>query len=199
MMMDMKTERRLQKLAVIYGSNREGRLCDHVGRWAIDQIAAHGEYDVELTDPLTMCLPERLGSETGPSLTAFRHRLGRADAFLFVTPEYNHGYPSVLKLLIDSVNEEWKRKPAAFVCYGGQSGGLRAVEQLRLVLAELHVATMRDTVSFVNAWEQFDETGSLRDATRANAAIGAMLDQLAWWSRTLAAARNAEPLALSRA
>jgi NAD(P)H-dependent FMN reductase len=141
-----------------------------------------------------MRLPERLGSESERSLSTFRSRIGQADAFLIVTPEYNHGYPSVLKLLIDSANEEWKRKPAAFVCYGGQSGGLRAVEQLRMVLAELHVVTMRDTVSFVNAWEQFDDAGSLRDGARADAAMGAMLNQLSWWSRTLAAARNAEPV-----
>src|SRR5690606_25554372 len=108
MTMDMKSNRHLQRLAVIYGSDRDGRLCDRVGRWALDRVAAHGEYQVDLVDPKSMRLPQRLGSEAGRSLSTFRSRIGQADAFLIVTPEYNHGYPSVLKLLIDSANEEWK-------------------------------------------------------------------------------------------
>ncbi len=72
--------------------------------------------------------------------------MAEADAFLVVTPEYNHGYPAALKELIDSVYEPWHAKPVAFVSYGGASGGIRAVEQLRQVFAELHAVTLRDGV-----------------------------------------------------
>jgi NAD(P)H-dependent FMN reductase len=76
-----------------------------------------------------------------------------------VTPEYNHGYTAALKQLIDAVKAEWVAKPVGFVSYGGVSGGLRAVEQLRLVFAELHAVTIRDGVSFAMAWNRFDEAG----------------------------------------
>ncbi len=76
--------------------------------------------------------------------------LSEADAFIVVTPEYNHSFTASLKFVLDLVYEPWQGKPVAFVSYGGISGGLRAVEQLRLVFAELHAVTVRDTVSFAN-------------------------------------------------
>ena len=178
-----------QDLAVIYGSNREGRLCDKVGAWALSRIADHGEFEADLIDPVSIALPDRMGLEANRSVRELRDRIDRADAFLVVTPEYNHGYPAVLKLLVDSAHDEWRRKPVGFVSYGGISGGLRAVEQLRLVFAELHVVTIRDGVSIVNAWERFDNRGELREPLPENQALAHALDQLAWWSRALAAAR----------
>src|SRR5260370_35845557 len=93
--------------------------------------------------------------------------MSKADAFVVVTPEYNHGYPGALKSLIDAVSAEWHAKPVAFVSYGGISGGLRAVEQLRQVFAELHTVTIRDSGSFAGAWEPFDATGTLKSPERA--------------------------------
>ena len=91
----------------------------------------------------------------------------------------------MLKFLIDSALEEWHDKPAGFVSYGGQSGGLRAVEQLRLVFAELRVVTMRDSVSLINAWDQFDDAGRLREPARADRALAGMLGELDRWSHAL--------------
>ena len=181
-----------QNLAVIYGSNREGRLCDKVGAWALSRVAAHGRFETQLVDPAAMPLPQRMGGASDPALRELRGCIDRADAFLVVTPEYNHGYPSVLKMMIDSAHDEWRRKPVAFVSYGGISGGLRAVEQLRLVFAELHVVSLRDGVSIVNAWERFDEGGAFREPWPENQAMAHVLDQLGWWSRALAAARAAD-------
>jgi NAD(P)H-dependent FMN reductase len=178
-------------LAVIYGSNREQRLCDVVGQWALSRVAVHGGFEIDLIDPAGMTLPARLASEPDATMRGFRDRVAAADAFLIVTPEYNHGYPAVLKFLIDSALEEWHDKPAAFVSYGGQSGGLRAVEQLRLVFAELRVVTVRDSVSLVNAWDQFDGAGRLREPAAANQAIATMLSHLDRWSRTLREVRMA--------
>ena len=138
------------------------------------------------------CLAEQGEAASSPSLW---ERMAAADAFLVVTPEYNHGYPAPLKSLIDSVGEQWHAKPVAFVSYGGVSGGLRAVEQLRLVFAELHAVTIRDSVSFAGAWEQFDGEGQLRQPDRHNRSMAAMLRRLHWWAVALRKARQEMPYA----
>src|SRR3954454_11066775 len=120
-------------------------------------------------------------------------RLEAADAFVVVTPEYNHSYPASLKNAIDWHRTEWTAKPVAFVSYGGLSGGLRAVEHLRQVFAELHATTVRDTVSFHNAGASFDDEGQLRDPSGPDAAAKTMLDQVVWWGRTLREGRAARP------
>ena len=106
---------------------------------------------------------------------------------------HNRSYPAPLKSLIDSVGAEWQAKPVAFVSYGGVSGGLRAVEQLRQVFAELHAMTIRDCVSFAAAWEHFDGTGALINPERSERAMATMLGRLRWWAAALRAARAAEP------
>ncbi len=110
-----------------------------------------------------------------------------------ITPEYNHGYPAGLKLAIDSVRAEWATKPVSFVSYGGLSGGLRAVEQLRLVCAELHMVSVRDTVSFHSARDQFGPDGRLRSPALAVVAANRMLDSLLWWALALRDGRAARP------
>jgi NAD(P)H-dependent FMN reductase len=91
------------------------------------------------------------------------------------------------------VSEDWHAKPVAFVSYGGLSGGLRAVEQLRLVFAELHAVTVRDSVSFAGAWDQFDSAGALRQPERAEHSMATMLTRLRWWALALSTARAQAP------
>ncbi|HEY1580711.1 MAG TPA: NAD(P)H-dependent oxidoreductase [Terracidiphilus sp.] len=171
------------KVGIVYGSTRPGRFCDTVARWAASQIAKRNLFAIETIDPGT------------PNRSDLKQRLGDCDAFVVITPEYNHGYPAPLKELIDSFGEEWHAKPVAFVSYGGISGGLRAVEQLRLVFAELHAVTIRDSVSFAGAWEQFDANGALRNPDRAERSMDAMLRRLHWWTIALANARTTWPYA----
>ena len=95
--------------------------------------------------------------------------LNDADAFIIVTPEYNHSFPASIKALIDWHYTEWRAKPIGFVSYGAMSGGLRAVEQLRLIFAEMHSVTVRNCVSFANYWELFQEDGTLADPEPAQA------------------------------
>ena len=113
-----------------------------------------------------------------------------------MTPEYNHSYPAPLKQAIDLSRGEFARKPVAFVSYGGLSGGLRAVEHLRPVFAEVRAATIREAVSFHGAWERFDADGRPHDAA-ANTAAEVMLDDLAWWATTLRAGRRVAVAAAS--
>lgn len=180
-------------LAVIYGSTREGRLCETIAAWTIAQIEGDGPFSVDAIDPAELGSPTRHLPRDDAALLALKERIALADGFIVVTPEYNRGYPAPLKLLIDSVGQEWRGKPVAFVSYGGISGGLRAVEQLRLVFAELHAATIRDGVAFSNAWDQFDASGQLVDADRAEQAMATMLAQLHWWASALRNARDSVP------
>lgn len=170
-------------LAVIYGSTRPGRFCDTVAGWALAEIDRDGGFVPDILDPGAADFPT--------DLDGLKRRVARADAFLVVTPEYNHSYPAPLKALIDTVHAEWAEKPVAFVSYGGVSGGLRAVEHLRNVFAELGAHGLRDTVSFANAWELFGADGALREPEKPRKAAARLLDRLAWWARALKTAREA--------
>ena len=116
--------------------------------------------------------------------------LDAADAFVLVTPEYNHSYPASLKAAIDWHFTRWQAKPVAFVSYGGAAGGRHAVLHLENVLTELHAVTIRDGFSFPNYFYNFDfETGQPLDPQAPDYAK-AMLEQLAWWAAALRKARS---------
>ena len=178
------------RLEVIVASIRPQRFAPVVADWFVRTARARPEFDTGVIDLLHAPLPPDL-SET-PETERFRQRLAAADAFVAVTSEYNHGYPASLKTALDSVKHEWRAKPIGFVSYGGLSGGLRAVEQLRQVVAEIHMVSVRETVSFHRARKRFDADGNTGDGAAIDAAER-MLSQLAWWGRALAAARASDP------
>lgn len=182
------------KLTVIYGSVREGRMCDKVAAWVRAEMDADAALEVSVLDPRDFYAPLVRGAGNDPAVAELRALVAGADGFVVVTPEYNHSYPAALKLLIDAVNEPWQAKPVAFVSYGGVSGGLRAVEHLRQVFAELHAVSVRDTVSFSNVWEQFGGSGLPAGSSRRS--INTLLDRLKWWATALRTARAATPYGL---
>ena len=167
------------KVAVVIGSRREGRFGPTVAAWFAAQAGQHEGLEVEIVD----LAEEELVTK----------RLGAADAFVVVTPEYNHSYPAPLKAVIDAHYTEWQAKPIAFVSYGGVSGGLRAVEHLRAVFAELHAVTIRDTVSFHGGRSCFGPDGGPLDAGESGQAARRLLHQLIWWARALREARALRP------
>ncbi|MET8332808.1 NAD(P)H-dependent oxidoreductase [Streptosporangium canum] len=183
-------------IAVIIASTREGGLGATVGRWFLEQTARRADLTVDVIalgrTALPPLQPARPG-DTGDEARELAARIGAADGFVVITPEYNHAYPAALKLAIDAVRHEWAAKPVGFVSYGGRSGGLRAVEQLRLVFAELHVVSLRDTVSFHQADGHFDAAGRPVEPDGVNGAAKVMLDQLTWWATTLREGRAARP------
>lgn len=183
------------RTAVIVGSTREGRFGPTVARWFADVAGPRRDLVVDLVDLAEADLPAIYPRRPDAKTRAYIDRIGAADAFVVVTPEYNHGYPASLKQAIDLPHREWRAKPVGFVSYGGLSGGLRAVEQLRQVFAELHAVTVRDTVSFHSFWERFDEHGVPVDRAAVEAAAHTMLDELVWWALALRAARAARPYA----
>jgi len=155
---------------------------------------------VDVIDLATIALPMTLPSfgaepvhDAVVALRDLTPRLGEADAFVVVTPEYNHSFPAALKNAIDWHQRQWHAKPVGFVSYGGISGGLRAVEALRLVFAELHAVTVRDTVSFHDAWRQFDADGTPLIPDGCNKAADTLLDQLTWWAHALHEAKVRSP------
>jgi len=181
------------RLAVIVGSTREGRFADTIARWFVEE-AARDDLVIDVLDLVDLDLPAHLPATRPPSVDAFAGRVAAADGFVVITPEYNHGYPAPLKQAIDLLRREWQAKPVGFVSYGGMSGGLRAVEQLRQVFAEVHAVTVRDTVSFHGAWQCFAD-GRPVDAVGPAAAVKTMLDEWAWWAEALRTARHAHPYA----
>jgi NAD(P)H-dependent FMN reductase len=184
------------RLALIVGSTREGRFGDTIARWFATVARQRGDVALDVIDLADFVLPAVYPRQPDMAAKAFIERIGRADAFVVVTPEYNHGYPASVKQAIDLPHAEWQRKPVGFVSYGGLAGGVRAVEQLRQVFAELHAVTVRDTVSFHNVWALFDGSGQPVDPDGCTAAAGTMLDQLAWWGSALRTARNADEVQL---
>ncbi|WP_222623425.1 NADPH-dependent FMN reductase [Streptomyces armeniacus] len=183
------------RVAVIIGSTREGRAGTAVARWFATHARRRDALDVDTVDLVDVPLPARHPETATSELDAWAARIGRADAFVIVTPEYNHGYPAGLKHAIDLVDREWHAKPVGFVSYGGVGQGLRAVEGLRLVFAELHAVTLRDSVS-VNLFDGgVDEHGWIREHTGAGAAAETLLDRLEWWAGALRTARAAETYA----
>ncbi|WFE55514.1 NAD(P)H-dependent oxidoreductase [Micromonospora sp. WMMD712] len=182
------------QLAVIVGSVRDGRFGPVVANWFCRQARQRGDLVVDLID--LAHVPAALAGAPGavaPDEASFAERIAAADAVVVVTPEYNHSYPGPLKAAIDSVGVPWHAKPVGFVSYGGISGGLRAVEALRVVFAELHAVTIRETVSFAGAHACFDAAGEPVDAGQVDRAASAMLDQLGWWAEALRTARAARP------
>ncbi|MFE9094055.1 NADPH-dependent FMN reductase [Streptomyces sp. NPDC007264] len=183
------------RVAVVIGSNRHGRFGPVVAEWLLDRLRERDDLVPVVVDVAEIPLPTTLAPspEATAALAGVSPKLAGADAFVVLTPEYNHSFPAGLKNLIDWHYTEWRAKPVALVSYGGMSGGLRAVEHLRQVFAELHAVTVRDTVSFHGGRAAFDEAGHPRDTSGPTAAAKVMLDQLVWWAQALREAKERRP------
>ncbi|MBB4740749.1 NAD(P)H-dependent FMN reductase [Actinoplanes octamycinicus] len=180
-------------LAVIAGSVRDQRMSRAVAEWAAFR-AATGAVEVDLIDCAEADLPDDGALRPGGGETStVAGRIDAADAFVIVTPEYNHSYPAGLKRLIDWHYREWMFKPATILSYGVQ-GGLLAAEHLRGVFAELHVVTTRRVVGLSRPWEHLGATG-FQPPAPVGEAFDAALHELAWWATTLRAARRDRPYA----
>ncbi len=176
---------------LIIASVRDGRIGPSVANWYLGELADDPSFD-DTVDVLDLAGLDRAALDGGRVDDALRERLAIADGFIIVTPEYNHSYPGPLKSFLDAFRTEWMHKPVTFVSYGGASGGLRSVEHLRTVVAELYMVGTRNGVAIHAPWEHLtDGEFSLDVATRAAARLG--MDELRWWAETLQAARGRVP------
>lgn len=188
-------------IKIIAGSTREGRFSDQAAAWITEETKKQAGVEAELLDLRNYEMPFFSEAATPsykqepykhPVVARFTAKIAEGDAFIIVTPEYNHGTSGVLKNALDWVYQEWNNKPVAFVSYGSV-GGARAVEQLRLNAIELQMAPIRAAVHIpgnqyfpvlfgkADANELFDSlTGDAK----------AMIDQLLWWTRALKTARG---------
>jgi NAD(P)H-dependent FMN reductase len=189
------------KLVIVVGSVREGRFGPTVTSWVAGHARGHGGFDVDVVDlagadiPLALpAAPPKFAGDDYPrpeGMKAVTARLTDADAFIIVTPEYNHSYPASVKALIDWHFTQWTAKPVAFVSYGGAAGGRHAVLHLENVLTELHAVTIRDGLSFPNYFTGWQDGNPLDEQAAEYAK--ALLVQLDWWARALRSARAAVP------
>lgn len=182
------------KIAVVVGSTRPGRKAPAVANWVHTRAAARTDAEFEVVDIASFDLP-LLDEPVPPSQGAYSQNhtkrwaetIARFDGFIFVTPEYNHGTSAALKNAIDFLYAEWNNKAAAFVSYGS-IGGARAVEQLRLVMAELQIADVRAQVMLMLDAD-FDEHGQCKPRPTAEGFLDALLDQLVTWSEAMRSVR----------
>ncbi|GAA2195759.1 NAD(P)H-dependent oxidoreductase [Micromonospora lupini] len=178
---------------MLVGSVRQPRVGRSIANWFVAHAGRRTDLDLDLVDLAEVPLPFADTPPGGNAASPISARLAAADAFVVVTPEYNHSFPAALKNAIDWHYREWARKPVAFVSYGAGSGGIRAVEQLRLVFAEVQAATTRSGVVLRAPWERLDDTGRLVDDEPLRQAADATLSELAWWAEALRAARRVRP------
>jgi NAD(P)H-dependent FMN reductase len=178
------------KIGIITGSTRPNRKSPDVARWVLDLATPRGDAEYELVDIKDFELPlldepapPSMGNYKQPHTQRWAAKIGSLDAFVFVCPEYNHGITGALKNAIDFLFAEWNHKAAGFVSYGS-AGGARAVEQLRLVLAEVHVATVRAQVLLSLATD-FEKYTTFKPDPRHEKAVGTLLGQVVAWGGAL--------------
>lgn len=190
------------KIAIIIGTTRAARFGHKPAQWVKDIATGRDDMDTEIIDLRDFPMPffDEVASNAWAPTTneiakAWQKKMAGFDGYIFVTAEYNHGMPAVLKNALDYAYPEWNKKAAALVGYGSV-GGARAVEQLRMVAAELQMATIRTGVyiqgaDFMGVWQQGKD---LKELTHLQQGVKDMLDQLSWWAAALKTARQRDAM-----
>ena len=190
------------RLAMIIGSTRPTRFAEKPATWLASVAAERDDLTLETLDLRDFELPYFAEVTTNlhmpsedPTALAWQDAIRPFDGYIFVTPEYNHSIPAVLKNALDHAYREWMRKPFSALSYGG-NGGVRAVEHLRAIGIELHMAPVRNAVAIgagefrkVHPYGGNDDMSEIDEVLRPSA--DAMFDDLVWWSLALNAARDA--------
>ncbi len=196
----MKTD--LINIKIISGSTRQGRFSDKAAAWIYDELKKEQKVNAEILDLRNFDMPF-FNETVSPSfkqepykneaVARFTEKIAESDAFVIITPEYNHSTSAVLKNALDWVYQEWNNKPVAFVSYGSV-GGARAVEHLRLIAIELQMVPIRNAVH-IPGEQYFQALFGKMDVkdlfAQQKDKVQAMISQLLWWARVLQKARNA--------
>ena len=167
------------RIKVILGSTRQGRVSEVIGKWVMEQAKNIAGLELELLDLRDYPMPffdepvspsQITAPYTNETVAKWTAKIAEGEALIIVSPEYNHGYPAVLKNALDYVYKEWNSKKIAFVGYGSV-GGARAIEQLRQVAVELQMIPLRNAVHIIKHWE-------LANFDSYNQPLQTLLDQL---------------------
>jgi NAD(P)H-dependent FMN reductase len=185
-------------LAIVIVSTRPSRVGHVVGHWFHDHAREHGRFEIDLVDLAEMNLP-LFDEPKPPRLRQYQHdhtrawsaRVDAADAFVFVTPEYNFSPPPSLVNALDYLLHEWAYKPVGFVSYGGISGGLRSVQMAKATITALKMMPLPEGVALPRFTSQIDKGTGAFVATDGNRhAATVMLDELLRWAEALRPLRD---------
>ncbi|MCA9564563.1 MAG: NAD(P)H-dependent oxidoreductase [Myxococcales bacterium] len=183
-------------LKVIIGSTRPGRIGPTVAAWVNEAAKEHDAFDVKLVDLAEVGLP-LLDEPDHPAKQNYQHEhtkrwsaiIDEADAFVFVTPEYDFFAPASLVNAVQTLSKEWKYKPAVVVCYGGVSGGLRSAQELRQLLGNVGVVALPQTVPAPFVFKHIED-GKLTPNDPMRDGLNGALDELAKWTKALKTMRD---------
>jgi NAD(P)H-dependent FMN reductase len=183
------------RIGIIIGSTRPGRNGEAIAKWVFEIAQRRSDAEFELVDIkdfnlplLDEPVPPSLGQYTKEHTKAWAAKINSFDAYVFVTPEYNHGTSAALKNAIDFIYKEWNNKAAGFVGYGGASG-TRAVENLRLIMGEMQVADVRAQVG-LSLYTDFENFSVFKPAAQQEQSVNTMLDQVIAWGGALQTLRE---------
>jgi NAD(P)H-dependent FMN reductase len=190
----------MRRLGIVVASTRPGRRGRIIADRFVDRAVAHGGFDVDMLDLAEVNLPF-FDEPNHPADGIYVHqhtrdwsaRVDAADAFVFVMPEYNHGFIAPLKNALDYLHREWNYKPVGFVSYGGIAGGTRAVEMIKNVVLDLKMVPIGNAIVIPRVSEVFDNSGRLRSTDILGDGVDALLDELARLTDALATVRDAVP------
>jgi NAD(P)H-dependent FMN reductase len=187
------------KVQIILGSTREGREGEKVAQWIFNEAQKRDDFDVEYIDLRDIPLPffdeavspsYNKGEYANPLGAEWAKRVGTADGYIFVTPEYNHSIPAVLKNAIDWVYPEWNNKAAGIVSYsGGPYAGVRATQELRHIFTEVQIAPIRASIHIPFIWKAFDASGKPVEESLQKAPQH-FFDNLITWTKALKTVRS---------
>jgi len=178
------------RVGIILGSTRPGRNGEAVARWVYEMAKKRADAEYELVDIkdfnlplLDEPVPPSMGQYSQPHTQAWAAKIAGFDAYVFITPEYNHATSGALKNAIDFLYREWNNKAAGFVGYGS-AGGARAIENLRLIMGELQIADVRAQV-MLSLFSDFENFSTFKPAPSQEKAVNAMLNQVLAWGGAL--------------
>lgn len=185
------------KIAIITGSTRDARAGKHVTDWFHGQIKDTENVQFDVVDLAEENLPflnepglPSMGNYQLESTKKWSEKISSYDGYVFVTPEYNHGYPATLKNAIDTLYAEWQKKPVAFVGYGVM-GAVRSIEQLVPVVAQIGMVPIPNaTVNVIESYATVDEHGSIKTEAIKGSGAEKLVTELTWWAKVLQTARN---------
>jgi NAD(P)H-dependent FMN reductase len=184
-------------LRIIIASTRPGRVGSSVAAWFTERAIEHGGFDVQVTDLAELNLP-MYDEPNHPRLRQYLHQhtkdwsalVDASDAFIFVTPEYNHSFNAALKNAIDYVLLEWQNKAAGIVSYGGVAAGTRATQALKQVLTAVKIMPVPEAVNIPFVAQHLDEDRRFKPSELIDASATALLDEVLKWTTSLAPLRE---------
>ncbi len=185
------------KIGVIIASNRDARIGHAVATWFMGIAKKYTELEFQLIDLQEENLPflnepklPAEGNYQQKSTIAWSNKISRLDGFVFVTPEYNHGYPASLKNAVDTLYREWQKKPVAFVGYG-VLGAARSIEQMIAVVSQIGMVPLGSrAINIINSSEFIDDKGKINQDIIKGSKPEYLFSELAWWAKLLKSVRS---------